>query len=85
MLRKEDSSERMDSQEYEDRSSLGHKVCRHEDRYSIEVLIESLFQDRTASWVRTVTGIDKYVTESMQTMEEEHRASGDLLPKQGYD
>ena len=23
-------------------------VCRHEDRYSIEVLVQSLFQDRTA-------------------------------------
>ena len=72
---KEDSSVRMDSQEYENRSSLGHKVCRHEDRYSIEVLVESLFQDRTASWVR----IER--TESMQTKEEEHGASERLVAK----
>ena len=25
-------------------------VCHHEDRYSIEILVRSLFQDRTASW-----------------------------------
>ena len=31
---------------------LDIKTCRHEDRYSVEVLVESLFQDRTASWVR---------------------------------
>ena len=31
------------------------KVCRFEDRYSTEVLIESLFQDHTASWVRIVS------------------------------
>ena len=34
------------------------------------------FQDRTASWVRIVNGVDKYVTESMLTKEEEERASG---------
>ena len=69
---KEDSSRRVDSQEDENRPVF----CRHEDRYSIEVLVESPFQDRTASWFRIVSGIDKYVTESMQTKEEEHRASG---------
>ena len=60
---------------------LDIKVCRHEDRYSIEVLVESLFQDRTASWVRIVSGIDKYVTESTQTKEEDQRASGRLVAK----
>ena len=54
---------------------LDKKVCRHEYRYSIEVLNESLFRDRTASWVRIVSGIDKYVTEAVQPKEEEHRAS----------
>ena len=54
---------------------LDKKVCRHEYRYSIEVLNESLFRDRTASWVRIVSGIDKYVTEAVQTKEEEHRDS----------
>ena len=43
------------------------KVCRHDDRYSIEVLVQSLFQDRTASWVKIINGVDKYVTESMLT------------------
>ena len=57
------------------------KVCRHEDRYSIEVLVESLFQYRAASWVRIVSGIDKYVTDSMQTKEEEHGASERLVAK----
>ena len=52
-----------------------------EDRYSIEVLIESLFRDRTASWVRIVSGIDKYVTEAMPAKEEEHRASRRLVAK----
>ena len=55
---------------------LDMKVCRLEDRYSIKVLIESLSQDHTASWVRIVSGIDKYVTESTQTKEEDHGASG---------
>ena len=53
---------------------LDIQVCRHKDRYCIDVLVESLFQDRTASWVRIVSGIDKYVTESMETKKEEHRA-----------
>ena len=57
---------------------LDIKVCRHGDRYSIEVLIESLFRDRTASWVRIVSGIDKSVTVAMQSKEEVHRASGRL-------
>ena len=37
----------------------------------IEVQIPSLFEDNTASWVRIVNGVDKYVTESMLTKEEE--------------
>ena len=54
---------------------LDIKVCRHEDQYTIEILVQSLFQDRTASWVRIVNGVDKYVTESMLTKEEEDIAS----------
>ena len=60
---------------------LDVKVCRHEDRYRIEIMVESLFQDMTASWVRLVSGIDKNLTESMQTEEEEHRASGRPVAK----
>ena len=37
------------------------KVCHLEDRYSIEILVQSLFLDRNASWVRIVNGVDKYV------------------------
>ena len=40
------------------------------------------FEIKAASWVRIVNGIDKYVTESMETKEEEeHRASGRLVAK----
>ena len=51
------------------------KVCRHEAQYTIEVLVQPLFKDRTASWVRIVNGVNKYVTESMLTKEEEDIAS----------
>ena len=40
-------------------SVLDIKICRLEDQYSIEVLVQSLFQDRTASRVRIVNGVDK--------------------------
>ena len=52
------------------------KVCRCDERYNIEVQVPSLFQDRTASWVRIVIGVDKYVTESMLIKEEDDMASG---------
>ena len=42
------------------------KVCLHQDRYGVEILVESLFQDRTASWVRIVNGIEKYEPESTE-------------------
>ena len=58
---------RMDSQEYKNRPSL--------DRYSIEVQVASLFPDHTVSWVRIVSGVDKYVSESMLTAKEEDIAS----------
>ena len=50
------------------------KVCNHYGRYSIEVQVQSLFQDQTISWIRIVNGIDKYVREAMPIQEEE-RAS----------
>ena len=57
-------------------------VCLHQDRYGIEILVESLFHDRTASWVRLVNGIQKYVTEATETIEdEEHGAGGRLVAK----
>ena len=60
---------------------LDIKVCRHDDRYNIEVQIPSLFQGSTVSWVRMVNGVDKYVTESMLTMKEEETASGEPITK----
>ena len=70
---KRDSYKRMDSQEKENPSSLElHKNdSYHDDRYSIEVQIPSLFEDNTASWTRIVNGVDKSVTESMLTKKEE--------------
>ena len=59
-------TERVDSFKYEDRPSLGCETNPHEGRYCIDVMIESLFKDRTVSWVRIVNGINKYVTETSQ-------------------
>ena len=33
------------------------KVCLHQKRYNIEIMVESLFRDRTVSWVRIVNGL----------------------------
>ena len=55
------------------------KVCLHQKRYGIEILVESLFRDRTVYWVRIVNGIDKYVTETSETISlenVEHRVKG---------
>ena len=60
---------------------LNMKVCYHDDRYSIEVQIPSVFQDQTVSWVRIVNGVDKYVTESMPTTKEENTASEKPIAK----
>ena len=56
---------------------LNIHVCYHEDRYSIDIQVRSLFQDRTASWDRMVNGVEKYVNETTETMEDkEHGALG---------
>ena len=63
---------------------LDVKVCLHQERYGIEILIESLFRDGTASWVRIVNGIHKYVTETSETLaleNVEHRVTGKLVAK----
>ena len=39
-------------------------VSYHQGRHGVEIKIESLFRDRTVSWVRIVNGINKYVTET---------------------
>ena len=49
-------------------------VCLHQERYGIEILIESLFRDGTASWVRILNEIHKYVTI-------EDRVTGKLVAK----
>ena len=43
---------------------LDAKIYPHEGRYCIDLMIESLFEDQTVSWVRIVNGIKKYVTET---------------------
>ena len=63
---------------------LDVKVCFHQGRYGIEVMIESLFRDRTVSWVRIVNGINKYVTETSETISLEsvdHRVTGKPVAK----
>ena len=47
---------------------LDVKVCFHQGRYGIEIMVESLFRDRTVSWVRIVNGIGKYVTDTSETI-----------------
>ena len=72
----------MDSQEHENRSSLGHKsLPSWRSNTLLKVLVQSLFQDRTASWVGIVNGVDKYVTESILTKESEDTASGKPVAK----
>ena len=44
------------------------KVCLHQELCGIEILIESLFRDGTASSVRTVNGVHKYVIETSETI-----------------
>ena len=45
---------------------LDVKLYPHEGRYCIDIMIESLFKDRTVSWVRIVNGINIYVTETSE-------------------
>ena len=45
---------------------LDVKVCYHQGHYGLEIMVESLFRDRTVSWVRIVNGINKYVTEASE-------------------
>ena len=45
---------------------LDVKVYFHQGRYRIDIMIESLFRDKTVSWVRVVNGTNKYVTETSE-------------------
>ena len=63
---------------------LDVKVCLHQGRYGIEVVIESLFRDRTVSSVRIVNGINTHVTETSETISlesVEHRVTGKPVAK----
>ena len=63
---------------------LDVKVCYHQGRYGVEIMIESLFRDRTVSWVRTVNGINKYVTEAPEEIpvtSVENRGAGKTVAK----
>ena len=48
---------------------LDVKLYPHEGRYCVDIMIESLFEDQTASWIRTVNGINKYVTETSEEIQ----------------
>ena len=59
-------------------------VCVDPRRYGIEVMIESQFRDRTVSSYRIVNGINKYVTDTSETISlesVEHRVTGNLVAK----
>ena len=63
---------------------LDVKVCLHQRRYGIEILIESLFRDRTVSRVRIVNGVNKYVSETSETISLEifeHKVTVKLVAK----
>ena len=47
---------------------LDVKICYHQKRYGVEIMIESLLGDKTASWVRVMSGINKDVTETSETI-----------------
>ena len=69
-------------------SVLDVKVCHHKKRYGIEIMIESLFRDGTASWVRIENGINLYVTETSETTSignVERRVTGNLVRRQSHD
>ena len=59
---------------------LDVNFCFHPGRYSVEIMVESLFRDQTVSWVRIVNGITKYVTATSEEIHIEsvhkHRETG---------
>ena len=62
----------MDSRKHENRPGLGCEGLPSSKRSGIEIMVESLFRDRTVSWDRIVNGINKYVTETSGTISLEH-------------
>ena len=74
----------MDPWKHEDRPVLDVKVCYHQGRYGVEIMIESLVRDRTVSCVRIVNGINKHVTETSKeslVTSVENRGTGKLVAK----
>ena len=65
---------------------LDVKVCYRQGRHGVEIMIESLFRDRTVSWVRIVYGIYKNVTEASEEIpvaSVENRGTGETC-REGY-
>ena len=63
---------------------LDVKVCFHQGRHGVEIMIESLFRDRRVSWVRIVNGIGGYVTETSEEIlvaDVQNRSAGKLAAK----
>ena len=56
------------------------KICSRYGRYSVEVQVQSLFQDQIVSGIRIVNGIGKFVRDAMP-MHEEEKASGKTAAK----
>ena len=48
-------------------------VSHHQGRYGIEIMIQSLLDDGTCSWVMIVNGINKYMTEMREEAQDDHR------------
>ena len=48
-------------------------VCKAIGGYNVEVKVPSLHEDQTNSWVKIVSGIEKYVREAMPTQGEEEK------------
>ena len=59
-------SERVDCRKHEIGQVLDVKVCLHQRRYGIEIMVESLLRVRTVCWVGIAKGIDKYVNRSVR-------------------
>ena len=69
-------------------SWMWKSVCYHQGRYGVEIMIESLFRDRTVRWVRIVNGITKYVTETSEEVRVasvENGCTGNLSRRLNHD
>ena len=44
------------------------KICYHQKRYGVEIIIESSLGDKTVSRVLVTNGINKYVNEAAETI-----------------